>query len=123
MATATETPVARDQGRDVPRMPMPLKHYERRRRRAAVVDASEKAFFNTPQAAGATGSAPRSPLPLHLEDDEPCTPISEFNNVQGSPLGSHSLSGRLKRFAQKVLKKAATPLLQTKIYDSPLLPW
>lgn len=124
--TATDTPFARDQGQDVPRTPKPLKHYERRRRRA-VVHAFEEASLNTPQAVGATGSTPRSPLPLHLEDDELCTPIAEptldGNNVQGSPSRSHSLSGCLKRFAQKVLKKAATPLLQTKIYDSPSLPW
>jgi hypothetical protein len=34
--------------------------------------------------------------------------------------GSHtgSLSGRLKKFAQRILKKATTPLLQSKVHDS-----
>lgn len=45
------------------------------------------------------------------------TPIATQEDSTSAPASS-SISGRLRRFASKVLKKATSPLLPTKVFDS-----
>lgn len=54
--------------------------------------------------------------PTMSGDEQPATRDNAGRGATGSR------TGRLKRFAQRVLMKTTMPLLPTKVYDSPLLP-
>jgi hypothetical protein len=80
----------------------------------ASVGCVEDGVLRTPQ----RPSPPRTPPGGSVEDEVLRTPspvAAPTLEVDGSP---SSLTGRVKRFAQRVIKKAASPLLRTRVYDS-----
>lgn len=66
------------------------------------MDTFEESFFNTPPAVNVATNVHVLPMD---ENNGPC-------------LSPNSLSGMLKRFTQRVLKKVTLPLLETRVFSS-----
>lgn len=73
-------------------------------------------------AAGDGGPDPSTPLATPLDSpariNSGTAAVPDDCDSQAARAGSSSFSGKLRRFTERILKKAASPLLQTKVHDS-----